>query len=189
MLTHPCTHTPCLVRSVSDAGGLFQNEWGLWAWDENFGEESPHPRCLCTNQTRLPISTSPPWFPGGKHPSTPYPSQITTWSISGRHNSVGSWQWGCISRPQLSANWLWKKPSDAALEPFLAAGYDCWIFRPKKVTKGQPAFNAGSITVIVVPLTSIGDQLKLECSRLGLSAVVGGQVVWSSNQVVSNIYH
>ena len=53
--------------------------------------------------------------------------------------------------------------------------------------QGQPAFNAGSITVIVVPLTSIGDQLRMECSRLGLSAVVGGQVVWSPIGVVSNI--
>ena len=66
------------------------------------------------------------------------------------------------------------------------------LFLPQGTTieytgQGQPAFNAGSITVVVVPLTSIGDQLKMECSRLGLSAVVGGQVVWSPIGVVSNI--
>ena len=41
----------------------------------------------------------------------------------------------------------------------------------------QPCFTAGSTTVIVVPLTSIGEQLKMECTRLGLSAIIGGQVV------------
>ena len=66
------------------------------------------------------------------------------------------------------------------------------LFLPQGTTieytgQGQPAFNAGSITVIVVPLTSIGDQLRMECSRLGLSAVVGGQVVWSPIGVFSNI--
>ena len=66
------------------------------------------------------------------------------------------------------------------------------LFLPQGTTieytgQGQPAFNAGSITVVVVPLTSIGDQLKMECTRLGLSAVVGGQVVWSPIGVVSNI--
>ena len=43
------------------------------------------------------------------------------------------------------------------------------LFLPQGTTieytgQGQPAFNAGSITVVVVPLTSIGDQLKMECS-------------------------
>ena len=60
------------------------------------------------------------------------------------------------------------------------------LFLPQGMTidytgQVQPTFTAGSITVIVVPLTSIADQLKMECSRLGLSAVVGGEVVahWS----------
>ena len=43
------------------------------------------------------------------------------------------------------------------------------LFLPQGMTieytgQGQPAFNAGSITVIMVPLTSIGDQLRMECS-------------------------
>ena len=55
------------------------------------------------------------------------------------------------------------------------------LFLPQGMTieytgQVQPMFTAGSITVIVVPLTSIADQLKMECSRLGLSAVVGGEV-------------
>ena len=68
-------------------------------------EESSHSSCLWTSQTRLPISTFPPWFPGGKHPS-----QITTWSISGEHYSVCSWQWGRISHPQLPAYGLRQEP-------------------------------------------------------------------------------
>ena len=47
------------------------------------------------------------------------------------------------------------------------------LFLPQGMTieytgQGQPAFNAGSITVIVVPLTSIGDQLRIRLWRVGL---------------------
>ena len=181
---HRSLHAPCSLRSETpyEDWGLFQNEWGR-RWGG--GEESPHSRCLWTSQTELPISTSPPWFPGDKHPSTPYPSQITIWSISGGHYSVCSWRWGRISHPQLPAYGLRQEPPDAAFEPVLAAGY-YWLL---DIHTGQSAFTAGSITVIVVPLTSIGDQLKMECSRLGLSAVVGGQVVahWSCLKHQSSI--
>ena len=68
------------------------------------------------------------------------------------------------------------------------------LFLPQGMTidytgQVQPTFTTGSITVIVVPLTSIADQLKMECSRLGLSAVVGGEVVahWSCLKYQSSI--
>ena len=122
-----------------------------------------------------------------------FSEQITIWPISGWHYSICSWPGGQLSHPQLFADWLREEPSHAPVEPLLATGYDNWIFRkglignalPKRVTCtifcNQPNVTAGSTTIIVVPLTVIGDQLNMECTRLGLSAVVGGQVVahWS----------
>ena len=56
--------------------GSFQNEWGRgWGGGgENLGEKSPNTRCLCASLRQLPLSSSPPWFPGGSHPSKSYPS-------------------------------------------------------------------------------------------------------------------
>ena len=40
-----------------------------------------------------------------------------------------------------------------------------------------PSFTSGSTTVLVVPLTSIAEEVKQECIRLGIRAVVGSQVM------------
>ena len=61
LLTHLCTHlVHCDQLGTPVEEACFrQNEWGGGGC-ENFTEESPYPRCLCTSQTWLPFPTSPP---------------------------------------------------------------------------------------------------------------------------------
>ena len=47
----------------------------------------------------------------------------------------------------------------------------CWMNQPR-----FPSFTSGSTTVLVVPLTSIAEEVKQECIRIGIRAVVGSQV-------------
>ena len=191
---HPSPHTPCMLTPDVHLMKRFvsEDEWGRSWGGENIGEESPHSECVCTTATELPIHTSPPWVPGGWQ-APQHLISFTMRPISGWHYSMRGGPRRPFPHPQLSAYRLREEHSHAPVEPLLAAGYDIWYIQrgthwnalPKRLTCtiffSQPVFIAGSITVIVVPLTSIGEQLKKECTRLGLSAVLGGQVVaqWS----------
>ena len=164
--------------------GSFQKMDGGGAEEVRILEKRAHVQDVCA-QLRQSFPSVPllhEFQVGGKYPSTWYPSQ-----------------WGQFQADIIACAVDWEDPSHI-LSCLRATGKvfpcSCWassccrVWRlniprgthwnaPQKrltctIFFSQPVITAGSITV---PLTSLGEQLKNECNRLGLSAVVGG---WGS---------
>ena len=193
---HPSrTHLVCWHQMFIWWRGSFQKMNGGGAEEVRILEKRAHIQEVCA-QLRQSFPSIPllhEFQVGGNWQAPQHLISFTMRPISGWHYSMRGGPRRPFPHPQLSAYRLREEHSHAPVEPLLAAGYDIWYIQrgthwnalPKRLTCSiffsQPVFIAGSITVIVVPLTSIGEQLKNECTRLGLSAVLGGQVVdqWS----------
>ena len=164
-----------------------RSSWG-WSGRCDSAEKGGHPASLRSAQEDLSIAArAAPWFSGITKLCSPVPSEKVLAEMLDFRRT-----WWPLPYVALMTTTYW-----AVFLPVTVKRYRCWspvcsCHRVKlsleysiqgKAHEMISNCTPGSTTVLVVPLTSIAEEVHQECQRLGIRAVVGSQVTskWNSN--------